>query len=379
MSAGGEKKGAVRTALVNGLAIFGVIALLVGGILLIVNGARALPNILGGNGAAGVYTSSVFRDENGNVVPQENFSANENTATETGAQGNPRNQSGENEQAPETGGDTPTQNTSTNGGEGLGTPNFFSPNLPQAPSVAGNQTTPTRGTTGTQTTRVQTTRIVPVVTSTLSGLPDLSVEIISVGYLTSASASSYRVSSVVPEEERGGVRFLVRNVGTNVSGPWRFMLSMPTSPRTTFESSNQRSLNPGASIEFTLGFDNPDSGNDRQIEVVVDEMNIVRESNENNNVASRTIDVDGRNSSSRNNDVSCELFADDTSIREGERVRLTWDVGRDVTSASINEGIGSVDEDGGSETVRPREDTTYRMTVRGDGETDTCSVRVRVN
>ncbi|MGB4076077.1 MAG: hypothetical protein WBK28_00005, partial [Minisyncoccia bacterium] len=78
-------------------------------------------------------------------------------------------------------------------------------------------------------------------------------------------------------------------------------------------------------------------------------------------------------------DPSCRLTVDDKTVDEGEEVTLEWDT-RNADSASINQGIGRVDEDGGEEDVEVDEDTTFRMTVRdNDGDTDTCSVTVRVD
>jgi hypothetical protein len=60
-----------------------------------------------------------------------------------------------------------------------------------------------------------------------------------------------------------------------------------------------------------------------------------------------------------NNDLSCDLTASDTHIENGDSTTLRWDTDGDVDSARINQGIGSVDEDGGSKRIHPDEDTTY--------------------
>lgn len=78
-------------------------------------------------------------------------------------------------------------------------------------------------------------------------------------------------------------------------------------------------------------------------------------------------------------DPWCDIEADDTSVEEGDRVTLEWETDNAV-EARINQGIGSVDEDGGEERVRVNRTTTFRMTVENkDGDTDTCSVTVRVD
>ncbi|MBP9816484.1 MAG: hypothetical protein KBD05_00400 [Candidatus Pacebacteria bacterium] len=80
-----------------------------------------------------------------------------------------------------------------------------------------------------------------------------------------------------------------------------------------------------------------------------------------------------------NDDLRCEIDASDTSVDEGDRVTLEWDT-EGADDARINQGIGSVDEDGGTERVRVDETTTFRLTVENDdGDEETCSVTVRVD
>lgn len=82
----------------------------------------------------------------------------------------------------------------------------------------------------------------------------------------------------------------------------------------------------------------------------------------------------------RDEDLECELDVSDTRVEEGDEVTLEWEIDGDATYASINQGIGRVDEDGGEEDVEVDEDTTFRLTVRDNhGNEDTCSVTVRVD
>ncbi|HYD92856.1 MAG TPA: LPXTG cell wall anchor domain-containing protein [Candidatus Paceibacterota bacterium] len=78
-------------------------------------------------------------------------------------------------------------------------------------------------------------------------------------------------------------------------------------------------------------------------------------------------------------DLWCELDISDSRVEEGDEVTLEWDT-RGAEYASINHGIGRVDEDGGEEEVEVDEDTTFRLTVRDDdGDEETCSATVRVD
>ncbi len=103
------------------------------------------------------------------------------------------------------------------------------------------------------------------------------------------------------------------------------------------------------------------------------QSNIFNSSSRGNN------DDDDDDNDNNNDDLSCELDASDTSVDEGDRVTLEWET-EGADDARINQGIGSVDEDGGTERVTVDNDTTFRMTVENnDGDEETCSVTVRVN
>jgi hypothetical protein len=79
-------------------------------------------------------------------------------------------------------------------------------------------------------------------------------------------------------------------------------------------------------------------------------------------------------------DISCELTASNRSIEEGDEVTLRWETDGDVDDARFNQGIGRVDEDGGTRRVSPNSDTRYVLTVENDnGDEDTCSVTIDVD
>lgn len=244
-----------RTAAINALAVVGFIALVFIGIALAIYAARYVPTALSRVGSAAVYLGSVFtpadEDADLEVVPGETIPFDEETpvATSTPATGEPTTQ--------------PTTNTP--------------------------RPTPTQGQTTTGTYPVGGTVAVP---QAPYGKADLAVSVVSVGYLNSADTDSYRVSSEVPDGKRGAIKFVVTNVGTNVTGSWKFKATLPTSPSYTFTSPSQKSLNPGDKIEFVLGFDKTKEGNNRTIEIVVDSGKDVSESNENNNEVSKTIDIE---------------------------------------------------------------------------------------
>lgn len=124
------------------------------------------------------------------------------------------------------------------------------------------------------------------------GKADLTVKITEIGYCRSDNPDSFRASREVPAGENGGIKFVVSNIGTNVSDRWDFTYELPTSPSLERTISNQRTLGPGDRIEYTLCFTEPRSGNNRDITVEVDTDDDVNESNERNNTDSAEIDIE---------------------------------------------------------------------------------------
>jgi hypothetical protein len=80
-----------------------------------------------------------------------------------------------------------------------------------------------------------------------------------------------------------------------------------------------------------------------------------------------------------------DLRADETSIEEGDSTTLRWDTDNnpDICVASNDENDddfeGTVDEDGGSESISPNETTTYRITCSNDHCSDSDYVTVHVD
>lgn len=98
---------------------------------------------------------------------------------------------------------------------------------------------------------------------------------------------SVTILSVMPEP--GGVvavSFDIANVGTGPSGAYYFNAQLPTTQPYTYVSPAQSSLAPGDHVVNTLRFTQPTPGT---FTVTVDPANLVQESNEANNSASRAI------------------------------------------------------------------------------------------
>ncbi|MES2135390.1 MAG: hypothetical protein V4449_04070 [Patescibacteria group bacterium] len=73
---------------------------------------------------------------------------------------------------------------------------------------------------------------------------------------------------------------------------------------------------------------------------------------------------------------TCTLSANPTSINEGGSSTLSWTT-TNVTSVNINQGIGSVTQNG-STSVSPNSSTVYTLTATGPGGTVTCAQGVTV-
>ena len=76
---------------------------------------------------------------------------------------------------------------------------------------------------------------------------------------------------------------------------------------------------------------------------------------------------------------TCTLSASPSSVTSGDSSTLSWTT-TDATSASINQGVGSVTPvASGSTSVAPGSTTTYTMTAMGAGGTITCTATVTVS
>jgi len=72
-----------------------------------------------------------------------------------------------------------------------------------------------------------------------------------------------------------------------------------------------------------------------------------------------------------------QFSAEPTSIQRGQSSTLRWEVTGSVTSVSIDNGIGTV-QNTGSRRVFPNDSTTYTLTASGPGGNTTASVTVSV-
>ena len=159
------------------------------------------------------------------------------------------------------------------------------------PSDATLTVVPPEAATSTPVTSTSTPSVVPepVVTAVtpqpvvLSGLPDLAITFATTGYLTTTENDSFVASSTAPANTHPAIKFTVKNIGTNVSGPWRFSTVIPTQTNFIYQSPIQQTLRPGESIDYTLGFDHGQTGANQTISVTVNFDNAISEAHTDNN------------------------------------------------------------------------------------------------
>lgn len=238
-----ENNSHTRQSAINGLAIIGFIALIATGLWLAVYSTRFVPAVVNRAGSAAVYLGSLFTrapEPILSVVP------------------------------------TPTASSTISFGQASST----TPVKPvvTVPGIKTNTSYQINGATST---------------SVFFGLPDLVTYIDDVGYLSTASADSFIASSTVPAGGRPAFKFTIQNIGTNVTGAWRFSASIPTQTAYIYQSQPQQSLNPGDSIEYVLGFDQAKTSANQTISVTANFDHAVGESNTNNNSASAKVTILG--------------------------------------------------------------------------------------
>lgn len=118
---------------------------------------------------------------------------------------------------------------------------------------------------------------------------DLAIEDLEVGYMR---GSRFVENDNIDEDERAAIRFVVKNIGGESTGRWRFKVTnTPYDKDDTYESRREDSLRPGEEKEFIVEFDNPDEGS-YNIRVEVDSDDDVDEENERNNTESERLRVE---------------------------------------------------------------------------------------
>ncbi len=126
------------------------------------------------------------------------------------------------------------------------------------------------------------------------GLPDLQVELVSTGIINRYTGQ-YLATPYAGQNDEVAVQFMVRNVGTNVSGSFRVRLNMPSSVTPFYESPYQQSIRPGDAILFTGSFDGPIYQGVNTGYITVDPYSQIQEVSKANNNLAVTFNISGTN------------------------------------------------------------------------------------
>ncbi|MBU6370931.1 hypothetical protein KGQ74_02585 [Patescibacteria group bacterium] len=130
--------------------------------------------------------------------------------------------------------------------------------------------------------------------SSYAGLPDLAVSLIATGIIDPSSgqfiATPYAGANDLP-----AVKFAVRNIGTNVSGPWTMRLTMPSRTTPIYDAPYQQSIRPGDEMVFTASFDSPVAQGVNTGYIAIDPLGLVAESNKLNNSLTVNFVISGVN------------------------------------------------------------------------------------
>ncbi len=248
-----------RQAVVHTLAAVGFVAIIGAGMWLAVYSTRYVPGVVNRIGSAAVYLGSVFTPAPSpslSVIPTASTTIPFGDASSTIS--------------------TSVSSTST---------------VPaKIPASASKQ--PVATTPGEKTNQVVQIGGTATVT-TPNGLPDFIVLIDAIGYLTTNTTDSFVASSTVPANTRPAVTFTIKNVGTGTTGPWRFSASIPTQTAYIYQSQPQQSLAPGDSIDYTLGFDQANTGANQTVSITANFDRAVTEASYDNNNASAKLTVLG--------------------------------------------------------------------------------------
>ena len=243
-----------RSPAVSALAVVGFIALILIGMGLAIYAARYMPVAISGLGEAAVSLSNIFTPDGDADI--EVVSDQPATPRELGTVVTiPIVDS-----TPTTPAPTPTYTPPATGG----------PYYPPTPTYTAPIIIPT--------------------TPHYSGLPDLTMEIVAIGYLNrSGDTNSFVEASRVPSNKEGAVKFRIKNQGTNVSGKFEYEGRVENADnKTDTASRTSTSLPPNQAVTSFARFDANKSG-DVEITLEVDSGNDVRESNERNNSDSEEI------------------------------------------------------------------------------------------
>ncbi len=132
------------------------------------------------------------------------------------------------------------------------------------------------------------------------GKPDLEVTLIGTGIIDPASRQ-FMSTNYAGYNDEIAIKFQVKNIGTNVSGPWKLRINTPSRTTPYYDSPSQVSIKPGDRIVYTTSFDSPSTTGVNTAYITADPLNMIDENSKNNNQIVVPIYIEGTSYSYNNN------------------------------------------------------------------------------
>jgi hypothetical protein len=164
----------------------------------------------------------------------------------------------------------------------------------QAPSITLDNTTDKPKTNESSTNVNINTGITQIIKApkVYSGKPDLEVTLISTGIIDPASKQFLQTNYAGFNDEIA-MRFVVKNIGTNISGAWKLRINTPSRTTPYYDSESQVSIKPGDKIVYTTSFDSPVNVGVNTAYITADPLNAVDEISESNNLLIIPLKIEG--------------------------------------------------------------------------------------
>ncbi len=146
-----------------------------------------------------------------------------------------------------------------------------------------------------------TTNSAPVYsTPTYYGKPDLEISLIGTGIIDPASRQ-FMSTNYAGFNDEIAIKFQVKNIGTNITGPWKLRINTPSRTTPYYDSDYQQSIKPGDRIIFTTTFDSPINTGVNTAYITVDPLTMIDEVSKNNNQLIVPINIQGTSYTYNNN------------------------------------------------------------------------------
>ena len=128
----------------------------------------------------------------------------------------------------------------------------------------------------------------------------MQVTLIGTGIIDPAS-KQFMLTNYAGYNDEIGIKFEVKNIGTNVSGAWKLRINAPSRTTPYYDSPLQTSIKPGDRIVYTSSFNSPMTSGINTAYITADPLNTVDEISKNNNQIIVPIKIEGTSYSYNNN------------------------------------------------------------------------------